>query len=135
MKDDNFKDGMKYDIFFNIASAKYGIPNGVLSRQCFKESSYNETAYNSNTGASGLMQIIKKWHPECKDPFDPQQAIEYGAKYLSSNYIRFGCWKKALAAYNLGPNRLVGILKEYGDDWLNHVPKETRDYVCFIIDD
>ena len=31
-------------------------------------------------------------------------------------------------------NRLFEGIRKYGDDWFSHAPKETRDYVTFIID-
>jgi soluble lytic murein transglycosylase-like protein len=129
------EEGKEYQILFEIAGTKYNVPPELLSRQCFQESSYNEKAHNKGSNAQGLMQIVPRWHPECKDPFDPTEAIPYGAKYLAELKGRFGTWDKALAAYNWGPAALSKALKEHGDEWLNHVPLETKNYVIEILRD
>jgi soluble lytic murein transglycosylase-like protein len=62
------------------------------------------------------------------DPFDPQQAIDGAAQYLSTNLSAFGgSLTKALAAYNAGP----GAVRQY-----DGVPPyaETQNYVRKVTD-
>ncbi len=62
------------------------------------------------------------------NPYDAQQNVEGGAKYLQGLLNTFGGdVRKAVAAYNAGPN----AVKEY-----NGVPpyKETQNYVDKVLD-
>lgn len=121
-----------YDPLFKAASERYGVPSCLLSRLAYQESRYNKYAYNSGSHASGIMQIVTRWHPTVKDPFDPNEAIPYAAKYLSDLYRQFGSWDKAMAAYNWGPGSLSNAIKKYGDDWVSHLPQETYNYITQI---
>jgi len=128
--------GLQYEPHFIAATAKYGLPAGLLSRLAQRESIYDPNAV-SPVGAIGLMQIMPKHHPDL-DPgelaldraaaLDPKRAIPYAAKYLRQLYDRFGTWTLAVAAYNAGPT----AVKKYGG-----VPpfKETRAYVAAILPD
>jgi soluble lytic murein transglycosylase-like protein len=78
----------------------------------------------SRKGAQGLMQLLPATGRALgvRDPFDPIQNVQAGARYLASLVQRFGDIRLALAAYNAGPGRV----EAYGG-----VPpfQETRDYV------
>ena len=67
------------------------------------------------------------------DAFDPTQNIPAGAAYMQTLHRRFGHWDRALAAYNAGPDRVQEAIDQYGDDWLDHTPQETQDYVHKIL--
>lgn len=123
--------GLKYEPLFIDAGILHNIPRGLLSRVAEQESAYNPEAI-SPAGAKGIMQIIPRWHPTLDDPFDPNEAIPYAAGYLRDNRERFGSWRRALAAYNMGPTALQKIINKHGDDWIAHVPRETRNYVFNI---
>ena len=43
-----------------------------------------------------------------------------------------GDHNKALAAYNWGNGNLDKAIKQYGNNWLSHAPKETQGYVNSI---
>lgn len=92
------------------------------------ESGYNPDAL-SNKGASGLMQLMPATAQALgvNDPFDPEQNLMGGAKYLRQQLDRFnGDEKKALAAYNAGP----GAVTRY-----NGIPPypETQKYVNKVL--
>ena len=87
------------------------------------ESSFNPHA-RSHKGAMGLMQIMQGTAAiyAVADPYDPDQNVSAGTKYLRRMVNSFGSLELALAAYNAGPE----AVKRFGG-----VPPypETRDYV------
>lgn len=82
--------------------ASYGLPAGLLDRLVALESSYIPNAYNSASGASGLTQIIKRYHPSVANPFDPYEALSYTAQRLTQWFAEFGSWESAVAAWHSG---------------------------------
>lgn len=82
--------------------ASYGLPAGLLDRLVFLESSYDPNAYHPKTGASGLTQIIKRWHPTVSNPFDPYEALDYTARNLRRWFDMWGSWESAVAAWHSG---------------------------------
>lgn len=131
--------------FLEIARAEaqaQGVDLALVLAVIQKESSFNPRAYNSGSGATGLMQLLPstaKWMG-CKDTSKlttPSVNIKYGVKYLKYLWGEFGegspasltaaamalkTSQMAIAAYNAGP----GNVRKY-----NGVPpfKETKDYV------
>lgn len=106
------------------AAREYGLPAELLRSVIRHESNYNPQAL-SPAGAQGLMQLMPATARELgvSDPFDIQQNIDGGSRYLKQMLDHFdGDLRKALAAYNAGP----GTVRQYGD-----VPPypETRNYV------
>lgn len=49
----------------------------------------------------------------------------YGIKY---NKVRL-----ALASYNAGSGRVQRLIKRYGQEWENHLPRETKRYIKVIM--
>ena len=83
----------------------------------------------SPAGAIGVMQLMPDTAASLGvNPYDKQQNIEGGAKYLRQMLDSFGGdVKKAVAAYNAGPN----AVKKYGG-----IPPypETQSYVDKVLD-
>jgi soluble lytic murein transglycosylase-like protein len=103
-----------------------------------QESSGNPKAV-SRKGAKGLMQLMPGTAKDMgvSDPFDPQQNVEGGSKYLAKQLEDFGDTRLALAAYNAGPQRIRNIIKKLESEELpvtpqnilRLVPTETKTYV------
>ena len=83
----------------------------------------------SQKGATGLMQIMpQNFKPlGIKDPFDPWQNINAGARYFKQMFDRFnGKLSLSLAAYNAGPTAV---------DRYKTIPpyEETENYVRRVL--
>jgi soluble lytic murein transglycosylase-like protein len=103
---------------------KYGLPVDVLGGLINRESKFQPGAV-SPSGASGIAQIVPKFHPGVNTR-DPLASIDYAGKYLAENLKRFGSdMSRALAAYNHGPTAVAS----YGSKWRQKIPKETRAYI------
>ena len=110
------------------AAAKYNLPPQLITAVIRAESNF-EVGAVSSAGAQGLMQLMPATAEELgvKNPFDIEQNIEGGTKYLRKMLDRFGgSVRKALAAYNAGP----GTVMKYN----GRVPyPETRQYVKRVL--
>lgn len=112
----------EYQPLFDAASARYGLPAGLLAAVAQVESGGNARAV-SPAGAQGLMQIMPATARGLGvDPLDPSQAVDGAARLLRDHLRTFGSLDLALAAYNAGP----GAVRRYGG-----VPPyaETQNYV------
>jgi Rod binding domain-containing protein len=110
------------------AAEKYHLSSELLESVIKAESSGNPWAV-SPAGAKGLMQLADTTAQDMgvKDVFNPRENIEGGAKYLRWLIDRFGDLKKALAAYNAGPE----AVKRY--EGIPPYP-ETHKYVQTVMD-
>lgn len=114
-----------YDRMISAAGTRYGVDPELIRLVIGQESGFKANA-RSPRNAQGLMQLIPETAQRfgIKNPYDPQQNINGGTRYLRWLLNRFdGDVKLALAGYNAGEN----AVKRYG----NKVPpyKETRQYV------
>ena len=113
-----------YDRLIKQAAHRYQVDPHLVKAVIRAESNFDCLA-RSNKGALGLMQLMPDtaMDMEVADPFDPQDNINGGTRYLSKMLSLFdGNMRLALAAYNAGPGKVIGI---------KQVPriKETIDYV------
>jgi soluble lytic murein transglycosylase len=98
----------EYSTIINQASRRFGIESSLIKAVIKAESDFDYKAV-SRKGARGLMQLMPKTmdQMEVKDPFNPEENIFGGTRYLSLLLERFNNDKKlALAAYNAGPERV-----------------------------
>ena len=93
------------------AARKYKVDPKLVAAVAEVESNGNQDAVSS-VGAIGVMQLMPDTAASLGvDPYNKQQNIEGGAKYLRQMLDTFGGdLKKAVAAYNAGP----GAVKDYG---------------------
>ena len=107
---------------------RYNLPTALVRAVVRAESGFRVRAV-SPAGAQGLMQLMPATARELgvTDPFDIDQNIDGGAKYLRAMLDRFGGdVKLALSAYNAGP----GTVARYNGE----VPyAETRNYVDRVL--
>lgn len=97
-----------YDYIIESKSSKYNIEPAIIKAVITAESNWNPRAV-SHKGAMGLMQLMPATAKdmEISNPFDPEDNIEGGTKYLRWLLNRFdGNLDLALAAYNAGPARV-----------------------------
>ena len=107
---------------------KYGVDPKLVSAVAEVESGFNPNAVSS-AGAVGIMQLMPETAASLGvNPYDAQQNIEGGTRYLRQLMDAFpGDLRRAVAAYNAGPQ----TVREYGG-----VPPygETQAYVDSVLD-
>ena len=115
-------------LMIQSAATKYGVDPKLVSAVAEAESGGNQSAV-SDAGAIGVMQLMPETAAALGvNPYDEQQNIEGGAKYLKQMLDSFGGdVKKAVAAYNAGAQ----AVRDY-----QGVPpyRETQNYVNKVLD-
>jgi soluble lytic murein transglycosylase-like protein len=111
------------------AASQEDLDPTVIRAVIRQESAFRPCAVSS-AGAMGLMQLMpataERFH--VSDPFDIEQNVLAGARYLKELLGRFhGDLKLALAAYNAGPERVDGDTPAVPE-----IP-ETQNYVDQIM--
>lgn len=105
-------------------ASQFNLDEALIHAVIKAESDYNPRAV-SNKGAMGVMQLIPETARDMQvsDPFNPEDNIRGGSRYLRLMLDEFGGnLDLAIAAYNAGPNavRRHGGIPPY---------EETRTYV------
>ncbi|MBX0359652.1 lytic transglycosylase domain-containing protein [Halobacillus sp. Nhm2S1] len=116
------------DQLIKKASARYGVDEKLV-RSVVKAESNFDAGVVSYAGAQGLMQLMPATAKGLgvTDPFDPEQNLMGGTKYLRQMLDRYdGNTELALAAYNAGPGNV---------DKYDGVPpfRETQNYISKIL--
>lgn len=113
-----------YDEMIRQAANRYHVDPRLVKSVIRAESNFNYLAV-SRRGALGLMQLMPGTADDMQvfDPFDPEDNITGGTRYLRKMLGLFnGNVRLALAAYNAGPNKIIelGRVPQY---------KETINYI------
>jgi hypothetical protein len=123
-----YEDVTDYHSIILAKAETYDIDPSLIKAVIETESNWNCMAI-STKGAMGLMQLMPGTASDMnvRNPFNPEENIEGGTKYLRYLLERFkGDLTLALAAYNAGPN----AVEKYG-----YIPpySETRQYVSRVL--
>jgi len=112
--------------FIHAAATEHGI-DPLLIKAIIKAESNFDPAAVSPKGAQGLMQLMPATARDLQvvDPYDPQDNIAGGTKYLRSLLDNYE-WdvELSLAAYNAGPGNVKKAIP--------NIP-ETREYVAKVL--
>lgn len=124
----NIRGSDYYNDIIYSTSDKYNIEPSLIKAVITAESNWKPTAV-STKGAIGLMQLMPSTATDMlvSNPYDPEENIEGGTKYLRYLLDRFnGDMTLALAAYNSGPE----TVRKFGN-----VPpiRETQQYVKRVL--
>lgn len=102
---------------------KYSIPIEIAKALVEQESNYNPNAI-SKCQAIGLCQIMPSTFIAFSDkgmnPFDPEDNVEVGMRYLYTLYSKHPNWNNCLAIYNGG--------------YRYNKSKQAQLYVCQVIE-
>jgi hypothetical protein len=110
------------------AAAANNVPLEFFVRLIRQESNFDPYSV-SHKGAQGIAQFMPgtaRWRG-LADPFEPEQALQESARWLSELRAQFGNLGLAAAAYNAGPRRVLEWLGGRGN-----LPPETQAYVRII---
>ena len=125
-KEEYFRRNVPYGEIIFREARRNNLPPELVAAVVQTESDFRPKLV-SHKSAQGLMQIV----PDTarilgiRDPFDPQQNIAAGTKYLRSLMNRYKNETMALAAYNAGPGNVArfGGIPPFG---------ETRSYIAKV---
>jgi hypothetical protein len=130
---DFFKREIPYGEIIYRESKRNALPPELVAAVVSAESDFRVRLV-SQKNAQGLMQIV----PEtsrllgCENPFNPEQNIVAGTKYLRYLRDRFGDERLALAAYNAGEGNIerFGGVPPFDEtrDYVERVTRNARDY-------
>lgn len=109
--------------------AQYGLPEGILDKVAFIESSYRTDAV-SPVGAKGMFQFMPATAKEygVEDPFDFEQSVDGAARFMKWILNKHGNNVPESLAYYNGGHKAVAALRQ-GQPW-----RETRDYLKKFFD-
>jgi Transglycosylase SLT domain len=119
--------GEDYRAHARAAAVRHGLNPDLFLRLVGRESNFNPSAINPKSGAIGLGQLMPGTASDLGvNPKDPIANLDGSARYLKQQLDRFGDYRRALAAYNAGPENV----QEHGG-----VPPfpETQAYVANIM--
>lgn len=114
----------RYRLLIEHYSQLNGLDADLVKAVVYTESGGDARAL-SPQGAAGLMQLMPATAHGLgvTDPFDAEQNLSSGTRYLRALLNRFGSDEMALWAYNAGP----------GAASRGHVPAETQEYIPAVM--
>ncbi len=118
-----------YEGIISQASQRFGVDTSLVKAVIKAESDFDHRAV-STKGAQGLMQLMPHTAHQMnvQDPFNPEENIFGGTRYLSLLLQRFQNNKAlALAAYNAGPEKVEAC------QGVPSIP-ETRTFVKRVLE-
>lgn len=101
-----------------------------------EESGGDPNAQSTSSSAYGSMQVLSGTR---KDPGfgvrpaqnnSPEEAARVGRDYYDAMLQRYGDPRKAMAAYTDGPGTVDNAVKNFGADWLTHMPQQAQTRVA-----
>lgn len=112
---------------------QHGLPSGILTNLVYQESKGDPNA-RSGVGAKGLCQFMDGTAKQYGvDVSSPASSAKGAARYLEDLLDMFnGDVDKAIASYNCGQGRVRNLVKQYGENWRDHLPKETKGYLKIV---
>lgn len=132
----------------NRLADKYGVERALAHAVITVESAYRANVVSSK-GAIGLMQLMPATAGSLgvEDPFNPEQNIDGGLRFLAELKREFQTDELALAAYNAGPNavrragreipaytetqnyvqRVIAYRDKYREEWKEYLTKSPED--------
>lgn len=124
------------DSRLSAVSQRYGIPQHMLYAVWAQESRKGNMKQASAAGSKGHFQFMPgtaKAYGISGREWDFDASSDAAARYFQWLLKHYnGDHSKALAAYNWGNGNLDKAIKQYGNAWLSHAPKETQGYVNSI---
>ena len=117
-----------YEGIIQQAATRFRLDPFLIKAVIKAESDFDQNAV-STKGAQGLMQLMPETANELavEDPFNPEENIFGGTRYLGQLMDRFKQnWQLAIAAYNAGPENV---------DAYNGIPpfEETQTFVKRVL--
>lgn len=123
-------------ILFQMVTAQYNLPPGLLLSVCTVESGLRADAIHRDDGSEhsvGLCQLhtntarLMGFRGKAKDLYDPKVNLLYASKYLRHQLNRYGgSITKALAAYNAGTCRINDKGEIKNRQYVNKVMKTWK---------
>jgi len=113
------------DLIAERKARKYGVNPKLIKSIIKAESNYHVLA-RSHAGAMGLMQLMPETAEDMgvENPWNPEENIEGGTKYLHLLLKEFKNLKDALIAYNAGPQ----VVRRG-----RMIPRESKHYVKNVL--
>lgn len=97
------------------------------------------TPVRSPRGAMYASQVMPAtagdpgWGVRPAQDASPEEYNRVGAEYLQALIGKYGSVDRALGAYNMGPGRMDQLLAQHGNNWIDHAPEETQNYVPSVL--
>ena len=109
----------------------------LFERQIGQESGFDpEVVFGirqSSAGAEGIAQLMPQYYSTV-DRTNPVAGLLAGAQTMRYYLDAWdGDVRKALASYNAGLGRVRSDVEQYGDQWEEALPAETRQYLASIL--